>query len=138
MPPPQGHRVNPHLVPPAIAEAVQGLRGADGIDVLTPSSWNEKRRAWGLKCRLRVEVAASGAVEAATDWIVFVEPGYPAGGIEVFPAARRGVEHTFPHQKLNQETAGDDWRTGALCLDTVPRIVGESRNQSEPKTAAGR
>lgn len=94
---------------------------------------------WVLKLKLKPSgLAFNDFVPSETEWFVFVDPEYPFGEIDFFPAKIKGIDKTFPHQSLNIEIPGDDWRTGKVCLSDPFAAFGDSFLSTEPFTAEER
>lgn len=63
----------------------------------------------------------AGPIPKTTAWYAVVDDGYPAGGIDIYPAKDGGITDTFAHQLPNDPGPDEQpWRTGKVCLvDTV-------------------
>lgn len=79
---------------------------------------------------------ASSSIPATTSWYALVEPLYPSGHVEIFPAREGGIEETYPHQLPNEIGVGDDpWRTGKVCLVDTVRGHELAAKRDDPDTA---
>lgn len=131
--------VAPPALPQALLEALEELVHADGMDVLDEWRWNAAERCWMLCCRLTVPVDDGSEVPRRSDWVVLVEGTYPWGYIHIQPAARNGIELTFPHQSLNRPYSPERmWRTGRICVDTGVHALGRHGADREPYTTPDR
>lgn len=94
--------------------------------------------AFHLRFTLRpAELDPAGPIPPETAWYAVVSPDYPAGEIDLMPAAEGGITETYAHQLPNDEVRGL-WRSGKVCLvDMAPgRSLGAARD--EPHDGASR
>ncbi len=97
----------------------RALEGVEGLEWSGELSWLEELDAWGLTCRLSVEVPCQRFVPAITPWWIRINSTYPAGRLDFLPAKEGGIVQTFPHQRYNGDGNPEEpWRSGNLCLHT--------------------
>lgn len=119
-------------ITPELAEARESLDTLDGVDVIDEWQWRPLLRCWTLLCRLTID-SGGDLVPRRSDWVVFVDPAYPWGAIQIHPSIRNSVEATFPHQLLNRQVEPDTlWRTGRICVDLGVRALGRQGVDREP------
>lgn len=110
-----------------------------GDEVASIGPWVEgEAGTFHLRLTLRPrDLDPEGPIPAESDWYAVVSPVYPAGEIDIMPAAEGGITETFAHQLPNDEVQGL-WRSGKVCLvDMAPgRSLGAARD--EPHDAASR
>lgn len=129
--------------PDDLLTARRSLEGVDGFVLLEDWEWYEHAAGpadgrWVLRCRLSPPVDPGGPIPISTDWYVLVDPAYPWGYIEFYPAKDGGLSLTFPHQNFNGP--GDvefpwqelPWRRGNPCLETQVRVLGRRAYDEEP------
>lgn len=116
----------------------RGLDAVPGCELLEDFVWESGADAWRLRLRLTADVALHPFVPRTTDWVVLLDPAYPAGRLEVYPAADRSIEHTFPHQSPNRAVRGRAWRSGKLCLDLGVHALGRREFDAEPMAPTDR
>lgn len=93
---------------------------------------------WTLVIRLTIDPPLGSAFPRRTDWVVVASPRYPWGGLHIDPAADRGIENTFPHQRLNEPIPDEKRRSGRICVDTGVGALGRQGLDPEPFTADSR
>lgn len=94
---------------------------------------------WVLRLKLNPSgLAFSDFVSSETEWFVFADSEYPFGEIDFYPSKTGGIDKTFPHQALNTEIPGGDWRTGKVCLSEQFAVFGDSFLSGEPFIAEER
>lgn len=124
------------------AELLLGRKAVDrieGVEIIDEFKTHLPSGRWVLRLKLNpAGLAYSDFVPSETEWFVFVDPEYPFGEIDFFPSETGGIERTFPHQALNIEIPGDDWRTGKVCLSEQLAVFGDSFFSSEPFDAEER
>jgi hypothetical protein len=126
--------------PEELLAARRAIESLEGVSLLEDWKWYARGSQaspggwWVLRCLLSPSnVKSGGPVPASTDWYVLVEPTYPWGSIEFYPAKEGGIPLTFPHQDYN--APGDPtvpWRMGKPCLDTQVRVLGRRAYDEEP------
>jgi molybdopterin/thiamine biosynthesis adenylyltransferase len=126
--------MSPRQIPEALRVARRALEGMDGFLMLSDFQWNGFGR-WMMHCRITLS-AESSSIPKSTDWYVVVEPSYPWGLIRFYPAKKRGISVTFPHQQYNNVGRDDvPYRTGFLCLDTSVYALGRHALDRQPYDA---
>jgi len=123
---------NPPALPRELEVARESLDALDGVETLREFEWNSEVGRWTLLVRLNLS-GASG-ISARSAWYVLVEPTYPWGEVDIYPANRDGLETTHQHQNLNLPSERFPWRTGKLCVDTGVRALGPAVD-TEPHDA---
>lgn len=104
--------------------------------LLEDLKWHEETGRWILKCQL-THSSRHELVPPVTQWVILIDPNYPHGSIQVHPAAKGGLTHTFPHQTYNAP-GKYEWRTGNLCLEDHLLALGRNRLSEEVRNATGR
>lgn len=103
------------------------------IDDLT---YDDTASSWVIRLRLTIG-NSSAHVPAVTDWYALIDPAYPLGLVEFYPAEHGGLHATFRHMKGNW-SVGMPWRTGMPCLDRRGRWLGSAEFSGQPNTAVGK
>lgn len=103
------------------------------VEIIDEFKMHAPSGRWVLRLKLSpAGLAFSDFVPSETEWFVFVDPEYPFGEIDFFPSKTGGIDKTFPHQALNIEISGDDWRTGKVCLSEPFAAFGDTFFSNEP------
>lgn len=91
-----------------------------------------------LRFALRpADLDANGPIPGESIWYAHVSGDYPAGIIDIVPAAEGGITETFAHQLPNDDI-GKPWRSGKVCLvDVVPGRTLAAAGE-EPHAASDR
>lgn len=113
---------------------LQGRRFCDSIDsytLLEDLTWSASEKKWVLKFALSGNFQATDKVPAETVWYALISKNYPYGSLNIFPAAKGGIESTFPHMNLNRDT-GKSWRSGDICIKTQYGAWKSSYFNKEP------
>lgn len=112
------------------------LERIEGLEVLREPEWDHGAERWALLCRLNLP-NSHGCIPARTAWWVLIDPTYPWGAIDIYPALEGGIEQTYPHQLLNLPQGRRPWRSGKICVDSGVRALGPVVDP-EPYSAADR
>lgn len=116
--PPGTHRTSAPARPASIETGWLSLHDLHGCELLGDPQWVSDQESWVFPVRLRSD-APSEHIPEYSRWVVAVDPEYPAGSVEVYPAREDGLTATFPHQRYNAPPSRSDaWRAGNLCLTT--------------------
>lgn len=113
---------------------VQGRRFCDSIDsytLLEDLTWSASEKKWVLKFALSGNFPPTDKVPAETVWYALISKNYPYGSLNIYPAAKGGIESTFPHMNLNRDT-GKSWRSGDICIKTQYGAWKSSYFNKEP------
>lgn len=124
------------------ADLLAGRKAIDRIEeveIIDEFKTHAPSGRWVLRLKLNsTELVFSDFVPSETEWFLFADSEYPFGEIDFFPSKTGGIDKTFPHQALNLEIPGDDWRTGKVCLSEQFAAFGDSFFSTEPYTAEER
>lgn len=118
----------------AIRAARRSLEGHHHLRIVGELTWSEEERVWAFPVEITIHSADESLVPHSTRWYFVLDPRYPWGDIELYPAKDGGIEKTFPHQDYNG--SGDDklpWRSGDLCLRAPGFSLGRSGLDPDPK-----
>jgi hypothetical protein len=109
------------------------------VELLEDLRWDPLLHKWVLFCSINLDIFDNEFINNTTFWYILIDPEYPLGEIGLYPAIKRGIEVTYPHQNYNA-TYSDDrpWRKGKLCLDTSVKVLGRYGGHNEPKDALNR
>lgn len=113
---------------------LQGRRFCDSIEsytLLEDLTWLASEKKWVLKFTLSGNYTATDKVASETIWYALISKNYPYGSLNIFPAAKGGIEFTFPHMNLNRDT-GESWRSGDICIKTQYGAWKSSYFNKEP------
>jgi hypothetical protein len=93
---------------------------------------------WMLPLRVSIPDLPSNAfVPDTSDWVVLLDPDYPAGEVRIHPAKLSNFVATFQHQRANlPPTELSQFRLGNICVDEGTRSLGRFVSQSEPQDAS--
>lgn len=123
-------------VPANLLAGRKAIDGIEGIEIIDEFKTHVPAGRWVMRLKLNPsELAFNDFVPFETEWFVFADPEYPFGDIDFFPSKTDGIDKTFPHQALNLELPGDDWRMGKICLSEQFAAFGDSFFSAEPYTA---
>lgn len=87
------------------------------VNLIGDWEFDKQLDVWYLLIGVTIKVE-SAYIPKYTEWYITAQPEYPQGRIKVYPAARNGINVTYPHQANNSIIGNNDlWRKGALCLD---------------------
>ena len=88
---------------------------------------------------------SSEYVPRTTEWLIHLDPDYPIGAIDIFPARESQLTSTFCHQFNNSDAASAQWfkyghRAGKICVDTSVSSLSRHNDDDsfEPRTATER
>jgi len=126
----------PASPPPNLRLGVRALKGLVGVEAVEPLTYDEEEASWVLRIRLTIGTT-SHYVPAVTEWHVLIDPAYPSGLAEFYPAQDGGLHNTFRHMKRNLPTRRP-WRSGAPCLDRPGRWLGNTALSGQPNDAVGK
>lgn len=100
-------------------------------EVQIVQDWHRGADGWLLRIDLTPDnLGTVYPVPATTPWYVAVEPTYPGGLINLFPAADGGITETYWHQLPNlPPLPGRPYRRGKMCVATDSE--GNLRNNRE-------
>lgn len=109
------------------------------VELLKDLCWDPMLQKWVLFCSIDVDILPNEYINKRTFWYILIDPEYPQGKIDFYPAIQEGIQVTYPHQNYNT-TYSDDrpWRKGKLCLDTSVKVLGRYGDHIEPKDAPSR
>lgn len=123
----------------AIREARRGLEGHRCARVLGELAWHEQGQRWAFPVELRVESKNQDLIPVLSAWYFVLDPRYPWGEIEIYPAIDGGIQLTFPHQDRND---ADDtkvpWRSGDICVRAPAFALDRMGSDPDPKGSPGR
>lgn len=112
-------------------------RSLDGLACVRELSYWEPlpsdRKRWALHFVVDTGLGATEFVPNPSAWYVTADDSYPLGSIHVYPAAKDGINATFPHMALNgPPKARLPFRTGSLCVTAPDAIFGRFGSAVEP------
>ncbi|MEA3275327.1 MAG: ThiF family adenylyltransferase [Pseudomonadota bacterium] len=98
--------------------------------------WHSYSSGWLLHVMIDTGLASTTFVPNPSAWHIWIDPAYPQGAINVYPAAEGGLVHTFPHMEAN-EPPRPKWpcRRGKLCLVTPQSVFARLGDRREPSDA---
>lgn len=121
------------------AALLAGRRGLDAFDeVALLDDWAPDGNRWAIRVAITPEdLGVVYPVPPTTEWLVSVDPGYPAGLISILPAAERGLEGTYPHQMRGVPEVRPDvpFRDAKICVATNSEGNLARTDEVEPVTA---
>jgi len=119
--------------PEALLSARRALEELPFVKILEDLQWYDKVSKWGFQCRIKINHIPASLIPALTYWYVIIEPAYPWGQIDIYPAKKGGIFNTFHHQNLNSEGNPDlPWRKGNICVQTSLRLFCQRGYDQEP------
>lgn len=117
-----------------IRRARRSLEGHARARLTGELLWDEKDGTWAFPVELNIETKNSERVPRSTAWYFVLDPRYPWGNVEIYPAKNGGIGTTFPHQDHNG--SGDEklpWRSGDICVLAPAFALGRSGSDPDPK-----
>lgn len=117
--------MNEKVLPKAIVCGLRACQELTQIKMLGKPMIESSQR-WAIPFSLDlVAVSSPQDVPAKSFWFLVVDPTYPLGSIDVYPAKKSGISKTFHHQNLNLKGANSSpWRTGKICLEDPSQRLG--------------
>lgn len=124
-------------IPKNISHGISMVNALPNVLVSFPGQYVVAELAWAFDLTIE-NTEASSHVPASTNWVLLVDPHYPAGEIRLFPANKGGLRHTFPHQDRNVECTKSHswWWLGKPCLDSPIQRLSRIAGGPEPKADA--
>lgn len=123
----------------AIREARRGLEGHRCARVVGELVWHDTEQRWAFPVELSVETKNRVLIPDRTVWYFVLDPRYPWGEIEIYPARDGGIKPTFPHQDRND---ADDtrvpWRSGDICVRAPASALDRLGADPDPKGSPDR
>ncbi len=123
----------------AIREARRGLEGHRCARVVGELVWHDTDQRWAFPVELSVESKNRDLIPERTVWYFVLDPRYPWGEIEIYPASDGGIKLTFPHQDRND---ADDtkvpWRSGDICVRAPAFALDRLGSDPDPKGSPDR
>ncbi len=119
--------------PETILSGRRALEELPFLEILEDWQWYPKHSIWALGCRIKIDDTPGSLIPALTDWYVIIEPAYPWGDIDIYPAKKGGINITFQHQNLNSKGNPElPWRNGKICVQTSLRLFNKRGYDQEP------
>lgn len=125
------------VLPPDLLTGLDALKYLPELRLNRPHRKAPNGKGWLLPVTVE-HAEQTDLVPAVTQWMIHVEPGYPAGSLNIYPALTGGITATFPHQRANDPLPHIGIRSGNVCLTQEGSALPFLGGSTEPHTAYGR
>lgn len=125
-------------VPESLLQARRALDEFGEVRIV--QDWHQGPEGWRLRINLTPQnLGTVFPIPATTPWYVVVEPIYPGGLINLFPAADDGIVETYWHQLPNLPPLPErPYRRGKMCVATDSEGNLRNNREAEPRTVVDR